>query len=205
MPLIQKETCSVADITPKELAATLTLAGQQAAIGKSRLSVMADKEVFVVALAAHQPSGAQAALGALPKPAQALQAPLGTLLWTGPREVMLLRENLRGDAVDLATQVAAAGHVTDVSDGWVVLCFEGCDALPLLDQLLLPDLHETVFLVGAVISTVFDHMRILICRVSDARVLILSASSTAASLWHGLTEKLPQTAAFQKSDVLGGR
>ena len=195
----------MADIIPKKLEASLVLAGQQAAIGKSRLSVMADKEVFVVALAAHQPSGAQAALGALPKPAQALQAPLGTLLWTGPREVMLLRENPYGDAMGLAKQAGSAGHVTDVSDGWVVLSFEGSDALPLLDQLLLPDLHETAFLVGAVTSTVFDHMRILICRVSDARVLILSASSTAASLWHGLTEQLSQIAAFQKSDVLGGR
>ena len=114
------------------------------------------------------------------------------MLWTGPREAMLFRENLCGDAVGLAKQVGSAGHVTNVSDGWVVLSFEGGDALSLLDQLMLPDLHETAFPVGAATSTVFDHMRVLICRTSDGRMLILSASSTAVSLWHGLTEQLAQ-------------
>lgn len=180
----------MADTSTLMLTEAPVLDGHIFQIGTTRLSVIAQKSLCVIAFAASDKGSVGKAIGPLPEPGQISIKSDETLIWTGQREVMQFFEGPNQREAALAARLGAVGHVTEVSDGWVALTLEGNDALRLLDMLTLPDLSEEAFPMGASTSTVLDHVRVLICRVATTRILILSPASSAKSLWHGLSEQL---------------
>lgn len=169
------------------------LAYLAAEIGRSTLRVVVTKELLAIDYAAWMQQQLTAALGPLPEPGRSVDyGSRQSLLWSGVGQLMsYAHETTIGEAA-LSEKIATAGYVTDVSDGWIALELEGPDAQARLDLITMPDLSTDNFGVGAVTSTVLNHIRVLIWRQASERLVLLSAASSAESFLHSLRAGLEQ-------------
>lgn len=169
------------------------LVGLSTSIGRSTLRAVAKKELLIISFPSWARQQLIEAIAPLPCPGGSVDAGEGqSLLWTGVGELMSYTE---GDPVGeryLARQISKAGYVTDVSDGWIAMSLEGPDAEVLLDLITMPDLAEGSLDIGTITSTVLNHIRMLIWRQGQGRMILLSPASSANSLLHRLCDDLEQ-------------
>ena len=85
--------------------------------------------------------------------------------------------------------------LADQSDAWVMLRLAGPDRRDVLERLCPIDLHPTVFPVGAVARTVFEHLATIVLNESEDAFLLLSPRSSARSFLHELETAAASAAA----------
>lgn len=163
------------------------------------LTVLPQIELLAIALPSWSRQNMHAHLGPLPHPGQGTEMDSGhALLWTGIGQYYTFGSDRFLGENTMALKLAGTGYVTDISDGWTAFEFTGPLALERLDLITLPDLTGGEFNVGAVISTVLGHLRVLIWRRATDKIVLLSASSSAQSLSHHLARDLALHDAISK-------
>lgn len=106
-----------------------------------------------------------------------------TYLWSGPNTWLAI-----GPAVAALEQKAAPfAAFTDQSDGQSAFRVAGPFARAILAKLVPIDLHESIFLSGAVALTLAGHIGIRLWREEDSFVLTC-LRGFAGALYHALTE-----------------
>lgn len=169
------------------------LIGFSVGIGSSTLRVVPKKELLAISFPSWARQQLAAQLAPLPSPGRSVEFGEGQyLLWLGVGQLMSYSKDDPIGETRMAQQIAPAGNVTELSDGWIALELEGPDALERLDLIAMPDLAEGSFDVGEITSTVINHLRVLIWRQSPTRLVLLSPASSARSLVHRLREDLAQ-------------
>jgi len=167
------------------------LAGFSDGIGHSTLRVVPNKELLAISFPTRARQQIAAQLATLPSPGRSVEFGEGQyLLWSGVGQLLSYSEDDPIGETRMARQIAQAGYVTDLSDGWIAVELEGPDALERLDLITMPDLAEGRFDVGEITSTVVNHVRVLIWRRSPTRLVLLSPASSARSLLNRLREDL---------------
>lgn len=87
----------------------------------------------------------------------------------------------------LAEDLAPNFPVTDQSDSWAAVEVSGNRSVDALERICPIDLHESVFVEGAVARSTMEHLSVIIIRL-DAAYLLLSPRSSADSFLHALTQ-----------------
>lgn len=106
---------------------------------------------------------------------------------SAPDQLLLLFPHDGADAeAHVQSQLKGAGYTTDQTDGWVMLELSGPDTLSALERICPIDLDTSGFPSGAFARTVMEHMGALVLRLEDDRLLLMSASSSAASFLHAV-------------------
>jgi len=94
-------------------------------------------------------------------------------------------------AQDMAKDLKDLAAITDQSDSWAELELSGPKVIEKLVRLCPIDIHNDVFLVGAVARTSMEHLGVIMMRLEDNsdgqnRFLLLSPRSSAESFLHAL-------------------
>ncbi len=126
----------------------------------------------------------------LPGPGEMVSGDGITIVWSAPRQWMILGEG-RGEQ-DFASDVKAAAQdcsITEQTDGFVCIdLVSNSGAQPLQDLLMrLVNLDPARLAPGCATRTLLEHMSVFLIRYSERRVAILSMRSSAQSLWHALS------------------
>lgn len=82
--------------------------------------------------------------------------------------------------------VGRSGYTTNQTDAWAVLSVEGPDILPAMERICPINLTLPAFPVDASARTAMEHLGVLVVRLSEHRLLLLSASSSALSFAHSV-------------------
>lgn len=181
----------MADLT---LTATPFLGGIDIAVGANRIVERDDLALVSIAV----PLGGEEALTAALQDGWSLSMPSPTLsttsgetraIRTGQDQLMLIFPQSSPDAERHVRQkLGGAGYTTDQTDAWVVLEFSGPDTLAALERLC--PLDVSTFAEHAAARTVMEHMGAVVIRTGEDRVLLASASSSAASFLHAVETSL---------------
>lgn len=178
------------------LAAHPRLTPEPLSLTGAELSALAGVEILAISFSSNDESRLARPLGALPRPARSAKYEQSHLLWSGPGQLLCISEGHAIGEADMAQAIGDAGHMTNLSDGWIAARVTGAHAQKLVDHLVMPDLSPEGFAVGDVTSTVFAHLRVMIWRSGDDALTLLSAASSAASFWHALTGELQDASRY---------
>ncbi len=106
-----------------------------------------------------------------------------------PDQLMFLfSHDIPNAAEHISAKLGTNGYTTDQTDAWVMIEVSGPDVLAALERLCPIDLDQSVFAVGAYARTVMEHMGGTIVRLDSDRFLLMSASSSAGSFLHAVTQ-----------------
>lgn len=123
----------------------------------------------------------------------------------GPRTYLIQREQGASLEAELTQTFGDSAAVTDQSDGYAVLRLSGPRVRDVLEKCVSIDLHDKVFVAGAVASTSCAHMGVILWRMDDdAGFAVFEMAvfrSFARSLWHFIAES---AAVFGVAIVEGG-
>lgn len=178
------------------LAAQPRLAPEPLSLNGAVTSALAGVEILAINFSGDDENRLAQPLGALPRPARSTKYDQSHLLWAGVGQLFCISEGHSIGEDELADTIEGAGHVTDLSDGWVAVSVAGARAQMLVNHLVMPDLSPESFAIGNVTSTIFAHLRVVIWRNDDESLTLLSAASSAASFWHALTGELQDASRY---------
>ena len=112
-------------------------------------------------------------------------------LGTQPGQYLVLFEcdDLR-PAAHLEGRIGGTAYLTDQSDGWATVRVCGRRSREALERICPVDLDPEVFAVGAVASTLMEHLGVTIIREDEDGFLLMSARSSAQSFWHAVEQSI---------------
>jgi methylglutamate dehydrogenase subunit D len=112
-----------------------------------------------------------------------------TVLGTGPRTWLALRQGGEPLAPELSRLLGENAAVTDQSDGYAVLRLSGPRIRATFEKGLAVDLHPRAFGTGDVAVTTCAHIGVIVWQTDEAPTYELAVfRSYAGSLWHWLAE-----------------
>lgn len=174
------------------LQAKPVLGGADIKIGDNRIVEL--DELAIVSIAT--PLGGEDALAAALSKGWSLDMPSPTLSTTSgdtrairtaaDQMLLVFPQEAPTASADVQSKLNGAGYTTDQTDNWVALEVSGPNTHAALERLSPIDLSPGVFPQDANARTVMEHMGALVVRTGEARFLLMSASSSAASFLHAV-------------------
>ena len=173
-----------------KLEASPALGGVDTTVGSVRIRERDDLAIVSIAT----PQGGERALEVALKSGWGLEMPSPTLsvtsdgaraVRTAPDQMLLIFSHPEPNAeAAVQKKLDGAGYTTEQTDGWVILEVTGDTVHAVLERMSPVDLSPHAFPVNATARTLMAHMGVLVVRTDDKEFLLMSASSSAASLLH---------------------
>ncbi|MEO9779983.1 MAG: hypothetical protein ABJH07_08030 [Sedimentitalea sp.] len=182
--------------TMKELATSHRLTDVTDSFPGAELSVITEKKLIAVNFTAARAREFIDILGALPQPGKSTDCQGHHLLWTEAGQVFCFATSAQLGEATLQRDLGDTAYVTDLSDGWIAVSLTGENAQTLIDHVAMPDLSVGAFEQGAVTSTLFAHLRVIIWRNDSDAFTLLSTASSAQSFLHALRGELATAANY---------
>ena len=120
-----------------------------------------------------------------PKPNEMVEITGGAAMWTGQGQYMLLLtgENIQAD-LDIAEKLGGTAYATLQSDGWASLDIKGPRIFDVLERFIPLDIRRAPTNFAA--RTSAHHIAVIVLKMSDTEVWLLTPRSSAQSFLGGL-------------------
>lgn len=132
----------------------------------------------------------------IPKPGQSEYSNTEKLRLLGmhPEQLFILFEYSGDRAVEVInTKIKDIAYLSDQSDSWVMLKIGGRASRAAMERICMIDLHSTAFPVGSVSRTMMEHLTVIIIKISEEELLLLSPRSSANSFLEAVIQSIKNT------------